>query len=102
MSRPDPRRARWSCAQQKSSYEFFNPLMILSNFHPNASAAPSCSTVSSHYVVVSIDIKTMLSLFKIYFDVAFVCHQAGSEDGNLWLFNLKNGEYRHTNGRKRS
>jgi len=30
-------------------------------------------------------------LYRLCFDVAFV-FQAGSDDGNLWLFNLKNGE----------
>jgi len=32
--------------------------------------------------------------------VAFV-FQAGSDDGNLWLFNLKNGEYFFSSGKEK-
>ena len=35
--------------------------------------------------------RLQLDLYRLSLDVAFV-FQAGSNDGNLWLFNLKNGE----------
>jgi len=38
-------------------------------------------------------------LYRLCLDVAFV-FQAGSDDGNLWLFNLKNGECFFKRGRE--
>lgn len=45
-------------------------------------------------------IRLQSDFYRLCLDMPFV-FQAGSDDGNLWLFNLKNGEYFYTSGKEK-